>query len=92
MGNIDEKINEIPKLLQDKFEMDNLGTIEVIFMPYFDDNELWITYENRVSKAYPQTEFSTFVKFKEQDGKENEMIIMKIGKNLLLFKRNGDFM
>ena len=37
------------KLLYDSNENVDPGTIEVIFMPYFDDNEFWITYENRVS-------------------------------------------
>ena len=47
MTNLINKVEIDDKLLYDSSENDNPGTIEIVFMPYFDDNELWLTYENR---------------------------------------------
>lgn len=66
----------------------NSDVMEVLFTPYIDDNETWLTYYNPDSgnmTAYPSVEYSTFVGLKEED------ILVKIESRFYIFNRACSF-
>jgi hypothetical protein len=59
----DIKLDE--RLVYDSRSGDDSGGVEILFIPYLDDNEIWLTYNDRVnssdSSPYPKVTFSTFI-------------------------------
>lgn len=64
------------------------GDVEVLFLPYIDDNEIWISYHelNNKNYKYPTVDFSTFV------DEIHEHILVQIKNKFLLFSKFGNFL
>ena len=75
-------VNIDPKLLYDAHS-DQYTFVEVLFIPYVDDNEVCLTYHFPVSN-YPKVTFSTFI--------EEEKILLEMNKCFFLFSRNGTYL
>ena len=68
------------KLVYDKSSNDDSEKVEILFIPYLDDNEIWFTYEDRAEKGedendYPKVLFSSFIYNKEE---QKEYILVRI--------------
>lgn len=67
-------------LLVDEYSSEDT-CLEVLFTPYIDDNEVWLTYYDSAQRGYPNVNFSTFLG-------EEEDILIEIQNQFILFSRS----